>query len=274
MLSIAAAEVKMLDITYLTHKDSCKLFSPQSFGGREWRMGNLFSEWWQRVSHTWKTELLSSVLIAIATFLIGRDVQSLIHALEAVALVMGAWLAYHAARVLWKVRIITGLRKGDPRIEATFIDERKEVLAVPRSAALELKNRGPSDALWVRISPLRLQKRTLYFPHISDVIAPTDFERFHADVGSQWGYDSNHDLIQAMNEEWVSHGDRTHREIILPMLIHYEDAQGVHYELSFQLLYHGGKGWNQPADFKCIECREFTYRRIVPGGFMPYKGNL
>lgn len=234
-------------------------------------MGNLLSEWRRRIIDTWRKEVFSTVLISIATFLVGRDLKALVSALVASVVVMGGWMFYHLLCILWKVRIITGLHDNDPRIEVSFIDERKEVLSVPHSAALELKNAGSSDALWVRIAPLKLRSRILYFFQVEDAIAPTDFRRFHAEVGKQWGYDSNHDFIRAMSEEWVSHEDRvTRREIVVPMLVSYENAQGVHYELSFQLLYHGGKGWNQTGDVKCIECRNFSYRRIVPGGFIPY----
>ena len=142
------------------------------------------------------------------------------------------------------------------------------------SDLLQLKNAGVSTAFWVRIFPLKLSKRTLYFPCVSDSIEPTDYRRFRADVGSQWGSDSQHDLIRAMSEEWSSlENSATHREVLVPLRIDYENAEGVKYEVSLELLYHGGKMWNQPADFKCIECRNFQYRRIVTGGFESYRGS-
>jgi hypothetical protein len=237
-------------------------------------MGNLVSEMGLRIYGSWRREVFSTVLTALATFFISNDRISLIRALEAAALVMGLWFLFHLGAILWKLRIVTGLRDGDPRIEVSFIDERKEVIPTPYSAALELKNRGASDAMLVRIASLKLRKRVVDFPGYSDVIAPTDYRRFRAEVGNhQWGYQGNHDLIRAMSEEWLSYEDHdTRREIYVPLRVDYEDAQGVHYEMKLELLYHGGKSMNQPVDFKCIECRNFQYRRIVAGGFEPYKG--
>lgn len=240
-------------------------------------MGNLLYEWVQRIIDTWKKEALFSMVTSICAFFIDRRGgvgHSLVVSLESGLLALVLFALWHLATILWSLRIITGLHSNDdPRIEVSFVDERKEVIAVQHSAALELKNKGNSDALWVRIAPLKLRKRILYFHDVSDAIAPTDYRRFHAEVGDQWGYDSHHDLIRAMSEEWVSYEDHeTRREVIVPMRIDYENAQGVRYEVSFELLYHGGKGLNQPADFKCIECRKTVYRRIITGGFIPYKG--
>lgn len=74
--------------------------------------------------------------------------------------------------------VITGLRPDDPRIEPTFVDGRKSPLGGHEH--FELKNKGGSDAYWVRIAPLRLRKQVVYFPDISELIAPTDFRVFHA----------------------------------------------------------------------------------------------
>ena len=112
----------------------------------------------------------------------------------------------------------------------------------------------------------------LDFPGFSPSIGPTDYRRFRAEVGNQWGHESHNDLIHAMSEEWLSYEDHdTRREITVFMRVDYEDVQGVHYEMRFELLYHGGKSMNQPSDFKCIECRNFQYRRIMTGGFETFK---
>jgi hypothetical protein len=159
--------------------------------------------------------------------------------------------------------VITDLQDGDPRIEPAFVDGRKSLEGVE---LLELKNRGSGIAYAIRINPLKLRKRTVYFPTVSESIHPTDFRHFFAEVGDQWGYDRNRNLIQAMSEEWSSYEDSdTRREICIPARVDFENNEGVRFECNFMLLYHGGRGWNQPADFKCIECRNFTYRRIPLG---------
>jgi hypothetical protein len=232
-------------------------------------MGNIFPELKKRLSDSWKAEGLSSTLTAIAVFLVGRDLVALWRSLLAAVLVMTGWALYHSGCILWGIRCITGLHQNDPVIVASFIDERKEPIPVQRTASLELKNKGKSKAQWVQIAPLRLRNRILHFPHITESINPTDYRRFYAEVGDQWGYDSTHDLIRAMSEEWSSLGDQTIREVTVPMRVDYADEFGVRFEAHFEMLYHGGKGWNQPADFKCIECRNFTYRRIISGGALP-----
>ena len=209
------------------------------------------------------------MLIALATFFIAHNTaakNSFVITVESALIVLACWAIYHTACVLWGIRCITGLYEDDPIMVATFIDERKELLAVSHSAALELKNHGKSAAYWIHVHPLKLRARTLYFPHVSDSIAPTDYRRFHAEVGDQWGYDSHHDLIRAMSEEWTSYEDcQPRREIVVPMRIDYEDGDGVRLEANSEMFYHGGKGWNQPSDFKCIECRNFIYKRIPTG---------
>ena len=136
------------------------------------------------------------MLLAFATYCFGHKLDALFEALKAFAAVMILWAMWHFVCLLWRIRIITGLHVGDPRIEVSFIDERKEVIPTQHSAALELHNKGNSHALWVRIEPLRLKKRVLYFPDISESIAPTDYRRFHAEVGDKWGYDSRHGACQ------------------------------------------------------------------------------
>jgi len=212
------------------------------------------------------------MLTSLCSFLVDWRVgvgHSILASLGSGLVALALCALWHLGRVLWKARVVTGLYDGDPRITVIFIDERKEVIPTAHCASLELKNSGDSDALWVRIAPLKLQRRTLYFTAVSPQISPTDYSRFYAEVGDQWGSDRHHDLIRAMSEEWSSRLDcETHREVVVPMRIDYENADGVFFQMSFEMLYHGGKGLNQPNDFKCIECRKFTYRRIVPGGYL------
>jgi len=99
-------------------------------------MGNFLFEMLRRIYGSWRREVFSTVLIAIAAFFISNDRASLIRALQAAGLVMVLWVLYHLGSILWKLRIITGLREGDPRIEVSFIDERKEVIETRSSAAL------------------------------------------------------------------------------------------------------------------------------------------
>jgi hypothetical protein len=161
---------------------------------------------------------------------------------------------------------VTGLGEIDPRIEPSFVDGRRGLEQVPY---LELKNRGKSVAYFVRLAPLRLKKRTVDFPGYSDNIHPTDFRAFYADAGNQWGEDRKTDIIRAMSEEWCAYEDRdTRREIFVPARIDYEDEHGTRFECNFELMYHGGKGWNQLPTFNCIECRNLVYRRI-PLGITP-----
>jgi hypothetical protein len=157
--------------------------------------------------------------------------------------------------------VITGLKDDDPLIVPSFVDGRKHPLA--DFVSFELKNSGKRDALWVRIHPVKLQKRIVFFDTIAECIAPTDFRRFYADVENQSGIDGNRDLVRAMNEEWASRFDHaTFREIPFPARIDFEDSEGTRFECNFALIYHGGRGYNQPVDFKCIECRDIYYRRI------------
>jgi hypothetical protein len=158
---------------------------------------------------------------------------------------------------------ITALEDNDPRIEPSFVDGRRGLQGVPY---LELKNKGKSVAYFVHLSPLRLKTRVLDFPGYSDSIYPTDFCVFYADVGNQWGDDRRTDLIRAMSEEWCTYEDRdTRREILVPARIDFEGEDGTRFECNFEMLYHGGRGNNQLADFKCIECRNLIYRRIPKG---------
>ena len=160
--------------------------------------------------------------------------------------------------------VITGLHPNDPRIEPTFVDGRKSPLG--GNEHFELKNKGKSDAYWVRIAPLRLKNQVVYFPDISELIAPTDFRVFNADIGNNFGYDRHHMFINAFNAEWAQYEDSsTRREILIPARIDFENNDGVRFECNFTILYHGGRGWNQPSDFKCVECRDITYRRIPKG---------
>ena len=157
--------------------------------------------------------------------------------------------------------VVTGLEEGDPRIMPSFVDGRKH--PIPTFVSFEFKNCGNRDALWVRMSPIKLQKGIVFFGDIAESIAPTDFRRFYADVENQAGIDGNRDLIKAMNEEWASRVNHaTHREIPFPARIDFEDSEGTRFECNFTVIYHGGRGYNQPVDFKCIECRDIYYRRI------------
>lgn len=157
--------------------------------------------------------------------------------------------------------VVTGLQESDPRIVPSFVDGRKHPLT--DFVSFELTNRGGRDALWVRMKPIKLQKRIVFFDGVSEAIAPTDFRRFYADVENQSGIDAHRDLIKAMNEEWASRPNRdTLREVAFPARIDYEDADGTRFECNFILIYHGGRGYNQPVDFKCIECRDIYWRRI------------
>ena len=159
--------------------------------------------------------------------------------------------------------LITDLEPNDPVIEPTFFDGRR---SIEGRASLELANRGNTVAHFIRLAPLKLKSRTVYFPHLSESIHPTDFEHFYADAGDQWGPDRRHDLVRAMSEEWSSYEDcDTRREILVPARIDFENGDGVRFECNFDLLYHGGRGWNQPPSFDCIECRNISYRRIPPG---------
>jgi hypothetical protein len=157
--------------------------------------------------------------------------------------------------------VVTGLEEGDPRIVPSFIDGRKHPIA--DFVSFELKNCGGRDALWVRMNPIKLQKRIVFFRDIAESVAPTDLRRFYADVENQAGIDGNRDLIKAMNEEWASRENHaTYREIPLPAKVDFEDSEGTRFECNFTVIYHGGRGYNQPVDFKCIECRDIYYRRI------------
>jgi hypothetical protein len=157
--------------------------------------------------------------------------------------------------------VVTGLEESDPRIMPSFVDGRKH--PIPSFVSFELKNRGGRDALWVRLNPIKLQKRIVFFDVVAESIAPTDFRNFYANVENQSGIDANRDLIKAMNEEWASRANRdTLREIAFPARIDYEDSEGTRFECDFTLIYHGGRGYNQPVDFKCIECRDIYWRRI------------
>lgn len=157
--------------------------------------------------------------------------------------------------------VVTGLKDDDPVIIPSFVDGRKHPL--PAFVSFELKNRGKRDALWVRMHPIKLQKRIVFFDDIAESIAPTDFRMFYANVENQSGIDANRDLIKAMNEEWSSRVNHaTYREIPFPARIDFEDAEGTRFECNFTMIYHGGRGYNQPVDFKCIECRDIYYRRI------------
>jgi hypothetical protein len=159
---------------------------------------------------------------------------------------------------------VTELIDGDPRIEPMFVDGRKHPIA--SHEYFELKNKGKSPAHWVRFAALQLRKRPVYFREISEVILPTDSRIFEADIGNDFGYDGHPMFIKAFNEEWASYEDySTRREIFIPARIDFEGKDGIRFECNFTILYHGGKGWNQPADFKCVECRDFSYRRIPPG---------
>jgi hypothetical protein len=157
---------------------------------------------------------------------------------------------------------VTGLEDNDPIISPTFVDNRKH--PIPQTfVSFELKNRGGRDALWVGLNPIKLTKRVVLFDGVSESIAPTDFRIFYANVEGQAGIDGHRDLIKALNEEWASRSDReTRREIAFPSRIDYEDSDGTRFECNFTLIYHGGRGYNQPVDFKCIECRDIYYRRI------------
>jgi hypothetical protein len=162
---------------------------------------------------------------------------------------------------------VTGMQADDPVIEPTFVDGRRSPLGGHEH--FELKNKGRSDAHWVRMAPLRLRNQIVHFPDISELIAPTDFRVFLADIGNNFGYDRHHMFINAFNAEWAGYEDSsTRREILIPARIDLESKDGVRFECNFTILYHGGKGFNQPIDFKCIECRDISYRRI-PVGITP-----
>ena len=159
--------------------------------------------------------------------------------------------------------VISPLEHDDPIIEACFIDLREQT---PRAACLRLTNRGVRDAKMIRIHPLRLIKRTVTFPETDESLKTNESSSFMPEVGEQWGYDSHHDLIRAMSEEWVSHENyKTVRECLVPARIDFEDEDGTRFEASFELLYFGGQGLSNPEKRKCIECRNFKYRRIPLG---------
>ncbi|MGC2161995.1 MAG: hypothetical protein WA634_08820 [Silvibacterium sp.] len=159
--------------------------------------------------------------------------------------------------------VITGLDKSDPKIEAEFVDER---VFGDKSSSLRLTNRGDGAAYMVRVFPLKLTKRTLTFPYFAESLEGSNSARFTPFVGEQWGYDSHHDFVRALSEEWVKRDNYQNvREVVVPARIDYEDAEGNRFEADFELLYHGGQGYNHPERHKCIECRNFTYRRIPLG---------
>jgi hypothetical protein len=247
--------------------------SSRSIGRKNERMGNVLSEWFRRIAHTWRVEAMFSTVTAISAFFIGkqRDVgHSLYVSLVSALCALMLFALFHLAQILWGLRIITGLHNGDPIVVVTFCDDRKAPIAVPHTASLEIKNDGSSEARWIRIHPLKLHRRVVFFPESIDSLQPTDYRKICAEVGDQWGFDSTHDLIRAMSEEWLSYPDHeTRREITVPVIVDYEDESEVRFEAHFELLYHGGRGWNEPADFKCIECKKFLYRRIIPGGLVP-----
>ncbi len=126
------------------------------------------------------------------------------------------YVAYHSLRTVQKLDadhlteikrlqerlqvgvLITGLEPNDPVIEPMFFDGRRSIEGV---VSLELKNRGTAVAYDVRLAPLKLRKRTVRFPRLSESIHPTDFEHFYADIGGLWGTDRKQDLIRAMSEE-------------------------------------------------------------------------
>jgi hypothetical protein len=159
--------------------------------------------------------------------------------------------------------VVTGLDKSDPKLEAEFLDERA---LGDKTSSLLLTNRGSGTAYMVRIFPLKLKERTLGFPQFVEILEASNSARFEPFVGEQWGYDSHHDFVRALSEEWVTRGDCKHvREVIVPARIDYEDAEGNRFEADFELLYHGGQGYNHPEKHNCIECRNFLYRRIPVG---------
>ncbi|MGA3131087.1 MAG: hypothetical protein ABSD59_09825 [Terracidiphilus sp.] len=160
--------------------------------------------------------------------------------------------------------VITCLLPNDPRIEPSFFDGRRSPIGGVES--LELKNRGDRTAYAIRICPIKLKNRTIIFPQIVESLPPTDFSQFYGDIGTKWGTDAQKQFIRALNEEWAAYPDYdTRREIYIPVRIDYEDDGGIRFECNFTLVYHGGRGWNQPADFKCVECRDVAYRRIPKG---------
>ena len=72
-----------------------------------------------------------------------------------------------------------------------------------------------------------------------------------------------------MSGEWTACVDKDiRREVFVVARTDFEDEDGIRFECNFQILYHGGKGYNQPPDFKGIERRDLTCRRI-PRGVTP-----
>jgi hypothetical protein len=159
--------------------------------------------------------------------------------------------------------VITDLLDSDPRVEAEFVDERS---LGDKSSSLLLTNRGVHAAHMVRVLPIKLKERTLIFPHIEEIIDPSATARFAPFVGRQWGYDSHSDLVRAMSEQWIkTRNSPDVRECVVPAKIDFEDDTGTRFEASFELLYHGGQGYNHPDRHKSIECQNFVYRRIPKG---------
>jgi len=200
---------------------------------------------------------------------------------EPYGLVVGAIIVWHMVRTAYLLYledqaeieslneklaakvVITGLHDTDPRVEAVFVDER--VLG-DKSSSLRLTNRGAETAYMVRIFPVKLKQRILTFPDLAEVLENSHSARFAPYVGDQWGYDSHWDFVRAMSEEWASYPDySTRREVVVAARIDFENSQGVRFEANFELLYHGGQGYNNPEKHKSIECRNFAYRRIPLG---------
>jgi len=188
---------------------------------------------------------------------------------------------FHGCRTIWKLDrehlnrikcleatlanhvVITDLRENDPRIEPLFVDGRKHPLGGHEH--FELKNKGAGAAYAVRIAPLRLTKSVVHFPDLVEKIEPTDFRVFHGEIRHSI-YNPHPMFIKAFNEEWAAREDSSAwRDVLIPARIDFEDKDGVRFECNFTILYHGGRGYNQPADFKCVECLDISYRRIPKG---------
>jgi hypothetical protein len=162
--------------------------------------------------------------------------------------------------------MVTALREDDPRLEVEFRDDRQYQ---PRTASLVLTNRGSREALRIQIRPIQLRERVIEFPSFQDRLAASASARFVPEVGDQWGFDSHHDFIRALSEQWAKttdDKDKGHlRECVIPVSALYEDAEGVLFEVAFEIVYHAGHANFNPDRRLIAECRNAQYRRIPKG---------
>ncbi len=168
--------------------------------------------------------------------------------------------------VLAKTVAVSGLLPDDPRIEAKFLDERA---SGDRCGSLSLINRGSEAAEMIRVLPIKLIARTLIFPHVEAYLPTLAAARFTPQVGDQWGYDSHHDFVRALSEEWTKRGNSDIREISIPVRVDYEDNSGNRFEANFEIVYHAGFAYYNPTNQMIAECQNITYRRFPMGVTSP-----